>query len=221
MIKKLLKRSSKTTSVKVNNKAQNKASKTKQNKTANKRKQQDRRSNNLCVARDKFQDDVTDEENKNDYTDEDDYEGGSKRKRLADANESEVFEASYKVKAYLKEREKARNQKIFALPVKNESGQIVRNTRKPMEDVQEPKIAKKEAAIVLEKEKEVEKPKTAIEMIREKKECLDKNKQKIALFSRDILQNPQEEVRKIKLKSITDTIFVQYFKIYKQIKLNV
>jgi len=39
---------------------------TKQNKTASQRKQKYRWSNNLCVARDKFQDDVTDEENKND-----------------------------------------------------------------------------------------------------------------------------------------------------------
>ncbi len=71
---------------------------TKQNKTASQRKQKYRWSNNLCVARDKFQDDVTDEENKNDQTVEDDYEDGSKRKRLADANKSEVFEAGYKVK---------------------------------------------------------------------------------------------------------------------------
>ena len=39
-----------------------------------------------------------------------------------------------------------------------------------------------------------EKPKTAMELIQEKKESLEKNKQKIALFSREVLQNPQEEV---------------------------
>ncbi len=199
MIKKAVKRSTKTTSVKVNNKAQNKANRTKQSKTAKKRKQQDGRANNISLARQKFQDDVEsdeDEADTNDYVEEDNYSGGTKRKRATETDKPEEFEDNYKVKTYLKEGAKARNEKIFALPVKNESGRMVRNTRKPIEEVEESKWTKKVQVAVVEKEKEEEeeKPKTAMQLIQERKQSLEKNKQKIALFSRDVLHNPQEEV---------------------------
>lgn len=48
------------------------------------------------------------------------------------------------------------------------------------------------------KEVMVERPKTAMEMVQEKKRILDKNKEKIASHSRDILQNPQDELKKLK-----------------------
>lgn len=39
-----------------------------------------------------------------------------------------------------------------------------------------------------------EKPKTMMELIQERKMSLEKNKEKIAMLSREVLENPQEEV---------------------------
>ena len=39
-----------------------------------------------------------------------------------------------------------------------------------------------------------EKPKTTMELIQERKISLEKNKEKIAMLSKEVLENPQEEV---------------------------
>ena len=57
----------------------------------------------------------------------------NKRKRLEESDRLEDCELNYKVKGYLKDGMKARREKSFALPVKNESGRMVKNTRMPLE----------------------------------------------------------------------------------------
>lgn len=130
----------------------------------------------------------------------------NKRKHVEEADQFENCELNYKVKTYLKDGMKIRQEKAFALPIKTETGALVKNLRKamviPVADEVNPvkpvKPAKKEAKLEIET---FEKPKSMMQLIQEKKESLEKNKQKIALLSRDVLQNPQEEVG-IKTKRI-------------------
>ena len=85
----------------------------------------------------------------------------------------------------------------FKLPIKTQEGYLVKNMRKNVEKTEQTEQATKEPKVKREAIKETQPeqaPKTVIELIREKKLVLEKNKEKIALFSRDILQNPQEEV---------------------------
>lgn len=205
MVKKPVKRSSKT-SVKVGNKAANKANKSK----GNKGNKANKRANNVSLAkhRQKLDDEneQADESNPEQSTQED-YNNTSrsenKRKRVEEVDKLEDCELHYKVKTYLKDDMKKRRDKTFALPVKNESGRMVKNTRKPIEETGElvnakdikSKASRKQAPVEMET---LERVRTPMEMIQEKKESLEKNKQKIALFSRDVLQNPQEEMKKLK-----------------------
>ena len=83
------------------------------------------------------------------------------------------------------------------MPIKTQEGYLVKNLRKNVEKPEEAAQATKEPKVKRPAIKEIQPeqaPKTVIELIREKKLVLEKNKEKIALFSRDILQNPQEEV---------------------------
>ena len=98
---------------------------------------------------------------------------------------------------------KADVRRAFSLPIKTESGLMVKAHDKheieeaaEAEEVEQKKPAAKVAKIAKPNNKEVkaERPKTTLELIQEKKQILDKNKEKIASYSRDILQNPQDEV---------------------------
>lgn len=118
----------------------------------------------------------------------------SKRKLI----ENDSIESNYKVKNYIKtETTEKQRVKMFALPIKTSSGLVMKNSR-PIEDQSEDEEPESKKQILDKNEPtpviELEEPKTFIELLREKKVQLEKNKEKIAIFSRDVLQNPQDEV---------------------------
>ena len=85
--------------------------------------------------------------------------------------------------------------KNFALPIKTSTGLLVKNARQIDSDTEESGSKNKK----VKKYEETLKPaitpaKTFIEILREKREAIEKNKEKIASYSREVLQNPQEEV---------------------------
>ena len=70
----------------------------------------------------------------------------------------------------------------------------MKNARSYESENDEEEPQKKKPAQYPETPKPVETAKTFIEMIRDKKEAIEKNKEKIAALSKEVLQNPQEEV---------------------------
>jgi hypothetical protein len=91
----------------------------------------------------------------------------------------------------------------LALPIKTKDGRLVKNALEiddeDEDDHEEDRasVDNESSAEVPEKdEKEhVESNKSIMDIIREKKEQLDKNKEKIAYLSRQVIENPQEQVR--------------------------
>ena len=118
----------------------------------------------------------------------------NKRKNSDLQEESNSIESKYKIKDYIKSDSTEKKLKKLALPIKTANGLLVKNARSydSENEDEEPKL--KKAAQYPEVPKSVETPKTFIEMIRDKKEAIEKNKEKIATYSKEVLQNPQEEV---------------------------
>lgn len=131
---------------------------------------------------------------------------GNKRKfssnRSDGGSDDDDIEANYRMKSYLIEGMKKTKAKQYSLPIKTTRGELKINEKpSELDDGEEakptPKIHSKpngQSAASETTYGEEEEPKTLIEQIREKKIFYDKTKEKIALLSRDVLQNPQEEV---------------------------
>ena len=114
-------------------------------------------------------------------------------------SDEEDIEANYKMKSYLVEGIKRSQAKQYSLPIKTSKGLLMIND-KPEIDAEEPESVTTKVSKAAETKRVIpevveEEPKSLIEQIREKKIFYDKIKEKIALLSRDVLQNPQEEVR--------------------------
>ena len=118
----------------------------------------------------------------------------NKRKNQDTQEESNSIESKYKVKDYIKKDSTEKKGKTLALPIKTANGLVVKNARSYDSENEDEEPKKKKAAQYPETPKSVETPKTFVEMIREKKEAIEKNKEKIAAYSKEVLQNPQEEV---------------------------
>ncbi len=108
--------------------------------------------------------------------------------------ESNSIESKYKIKDYIKNDSTEKKVKKLALPIKTANGLLVKNARSYDSENEDEEPKMKKAAQYPEVPKSVETPKTFIEMIRDKKEAIEKNKEKIATYSKEVLQNPQEEV---------------------------
>ena len=83
------------------------------------------------------------------------------------------------------------------LPIKSQTGQLLKNNRLDEENGhkdQEDEIEEDQEHSEEKLEMVEEKQKSMIEIINEKKIMFEKNKEKIANLSHDILQNPQGEV---------------------------
>ena len=90
----------------------------------------------------------------------------------------------------------------LALPIKTQSGHLLKNIRQEEEEeVKEEQVAKVKAPIVVEVAQE-EKPKSLVEQLKEKQDTFNKIKEKVAYHSRDIIENPQREVSLNRLQHI-------------------
>lgn len=118
----------------------------------------------------------------------------NKRKNSDLQEESNSIESKYKIKDYIKSDSTEKKLKKLALPIKTANGLLVKNARSYDSENEDEEPKMKKAAQYPEVPKSVETPKTFIEMIRDKKEAIEKNKEKIATYSKEVLQNPQEEV---------------------------
>ncbi len=118
----------------------------------------------------------------------------NKRKNSDLQEESNSIESKYKIKDYIKNDSTEKKVKKLALPIKTANGLLVKNARSYDSENEDEEPKMKKAAQYPEVPKSVETPKTFIEMIRDKKEAIEKNKEKIATYSKEVLQNPQEEV---------------------------
>lgn len=120
------------------------------------------------------------------------------KKRHADSD-SEQPEAKYQASSsIIKKLNEERKKKTLSLPIKTKSGQLIKNVH-TLEDEKKDKI--EESEVVEEKnsiEIEDEKPKSALDIIREKKDFFDKSKSRIAYLCRGILENPHGEMKKLK-----------------------
>ncbi len=117
-----------------------------------------------------------------------------KRKNLQ-VGESDSIESNYKVKSHFQNDSNDKKMKNFALPIKTSTGLIVKNARQIDSDTEDSgsknkKVKKYEETL----QPAITPAKTFIEILREKRESIEKNKEKIASYSREVLQNPQEEV---------------------------
>ena len=111
-------------------------------------------------------------------------------------SDDDDIEGNYKMKSYLVEGIKNSRTKQYSLPIKTAQGFLMPNNKPEIAEEPEPAPKPKKAPVskpVVEEEAP-EEPKSLIEQIREKKIFFDKIKEKIAILSRDVLQNPQEEV---------------------------
>lgn len=83
------------------------------------------------------------------------------------------------------------------LPIKTQAGQLVKNNRLE-EVIDEENQNENDSGLGVDGEEKLEmieeKPKSMIEIINEKKILFEKNREKIAHLSHEILQNPQGEV---------------------------
>lgn len=96
------------------------------------------------------------------------------------------------MKSFVKIDPNEKKVRNFALPIKTTTGLLVKNARLMDSDNEDDKKGAKVEKIYAAKR--VEQPKSFIEQLQEKKINLEKNKEKIATYSREVLQNPQEEV---------------------------
>lgn len=105
----------------------------------------------------------------------------------------------------------AKNSRLqLSLPIKTKEGLVVKNKR-VLEEVDENETTETEGneaqngvenlengnGAVDHAEAVDETPKSFIELIRDKKEFMEKAKEKIATLSRNIIENPQEQVRNL------------------------
>ncbi len=83
----------------------------------------------------------------------------------------------------------------MALPIKTERGVLVKHVREVEgnDENQDEDESKVEVPVETE-EVAMEQPKSWIEQLQEKHQFFNKTKDKIAYFSRDIIENPQGEV---------------------------
>ncbi len=117
-----------------------------------------------------------------------------------DADNDDTIENQYKVNKKLVQNLEVEKRVKLALPIKTMDGLIVANYAK-LKEVEEIEQLKKENVIEEEQnneddtfEPEPERAKSAIELIQEKREFLEKSKEKIAYLARSFMGNPQEEV---------------------------
>lgn len=116
----------------------------------------------------------------------------NKRKNI----ESDTLESKYKAKSFLLNNSAKSNKFTMALPIKTERGVLVKNVREVdiVNDENQEEAESKVEAQVETKEAPIEKPKSWVEQLQEKHLFFNKTKDKIAHFSRDIIENPQGEV---------------------------
>ena len=122
---------------------------------------------------------------------------GNKRKKFSNETENDV-EFKYKPKeANNKNSMMSKGKKAIqlALPIKTQSGHLLKNIREE-EDDQNENIVEKATKPVIQEASQVktEKPKSYLEQLKEKQDNFNKTKDKVAYFSRDIIENPQREV---------------------------
>ncbi|RNA30303.1 nucleolar complex 3 -like protein, partial [Brachionus plicatilis] len=111
---------------------------------------------------------------------------------------SELPEAKYHASSStIKKFNENNKKKTLALPIKTKFGQLVKNVHTFEDEVKEKKKEVKPEEIN-EIKIEDEKPKSAMDIIREKKEFFDKSKSRIAFLCRGILENPHGEMKKLK-----------------------
>ena len=119
----------------------------------------------------------------------------NKRKNLSNESENS-FEAKYKARESINRNGMMSNGKKtihLALPIKTQSGHLVKNVREEEEDDDE-KLNEKKVKYIVEEAKPEEKPKSFVEQLKEKQDNFNRTKEKVAYFSRDIIENPQREV---------------------------
>ncbi|CAF0732006.1 unnamed protein product [Brachionus calyciflorus] len=190
--------------VKIKNKMQNKANKGKK-----------RRSNENKLKRalktEKIRDDNVEQDDKKlfrtiRYDDEEgldelnENKNRRSKKRKNNSDEESNLEANYKAKPSMIKKMNEQAKKLsLALPIKTKSGQLMKNihTLEHDDDDKEENVVESEQ-LIQEKVIEDEKPKSVLDIIREKKEFFDKAKIRIAFLSRGILENPQSEMKKLK-----------------------
>ena len=115
-------------------------------------------------------------------------------KRRFEEDEEDHIESRYRVnRSLIKTIEREKKVKL-ALPIKTATGKLVQNYMAE-DDSDEETVTEKEP--VQEKHQvvvEEERPKTAMELIREKNEFFEMSKEKIAFLCRQVMSNPQEQV---------------------------
>ncbi len=106
----------------------------------------------------------------------------------------ESIEINYKIKSSLLKQNANEQLKSKFLPIKTQTGQLLKNNRleEVIDNENDSKVDNNQEEEKLEMIEE--KSKSIIEIINEKKILFEKNREKIAHLSHDILQNPQGEV---------------------------
>lgn len=126
-----------------------------------------------------------------------------KRKTSQNFNDPESVEANYKTKNSFKKMTERNRQISLALPIKTKGGVLVKNVQTlHHSDDDEDEDNEAEEAESFEKDEAdneplemvVEEPKSEMELIREKRDIIEKTKLRIAYLSRGIIENPQGEV---------------------------
>ena len=120
-----------------------------------------------------------------------------------DLDNEDLAENKYKINKTLLSTMQKEKKKVFSLPIKTEDGQVLQNFKRIHESSDEEENDKEREIknkIKTSKNKENElvkddKPKSVLEIIREKTQTLERNKEKIAFLSRQIIANPQIEVK--------------------------
>jgi hypothetical protein len=136
---------------------------------------------------------------KNDSNNEQVKRRAKKRKDLEKELENSI-ESKYKVKsASVQNGSVPKKTSIqLTLPIKTQAGYLIKNIREEepdQEEINEIKKSKVEKALSNKViEIEIEKPKSFVEQLKEKQDMFNKTKEKVAYFSRDIIENPQREV---------------------------
>ena len=124
----------------------------------------------------------------------------AKKRKDLEKDLEDSIESKYKVKSSSVQNGSVLKKTTIqlALPIKTQAGYLIKNIREEepdQEEVNEIKKSKVEKALnnkVIEIE--IEKPKSFVEQLKEKQDMFNKTKEKVAYFSRDIIENPQREV---------------------------
>lgn len=119
-----------------------------------------------------------------------------------------IAEANYNLKSsFLRKTYEKKKTLQLALPIKTSEGRLVKNILEINDEPPTPTEAEanadkirvnekneKAATIAREKEKNEEAPKSLMDLIRDRRNLIEKSKEKIAFLSRQIIENPQEQV---------------------------